>query len=79
MVQSWPLLFGPVPTDVEDEFANQMLDFYISFIWDLNPGSECVHVVNGLSLLPLGRRLGTVYTDVKTCLAAPARQHHYDS
>ncbi|KAK0480364.1 alpha/beta-hydrolase [Armillaria novae-zelandiae] len=34
-----PLLFGPVPTDVEDEFANQMLDFYINFINDLNPGS----------------------------------------
>ncbi|KAK0204500.1 alpha/beta-hydrolase [Desarmillaria ectypa] len=33
------LLFGPVPTDVEDEFANQMVDFYVNFIWDLNPGS----------------------------------------
>ncbi|PBL04094.1 alpha/beta-hydrolase [Armillaria gallica] len=34
-----PLLFGPVPTEAEDKFANQMLDFYINFIWDLNPGS----------------------------------------
>ncbi|KAE9385462.1 alpha/beta-hydrolase [Gymnopus androsaceus JB14] len=33
------LLFGPVPTAVEDTFANQMLDFYIKFINDLNPGS----------------------------------------
>jgi len=33
------LLFGPVPTAVEDTFANQMLDFYINFIYDLNPGS----------------------------------------
>ncbi|KAK0457477.1 alpha/beta-hydrolase [Desarmillaria tabescens] len=33
------LLFGPVPADVEDEFANQMVDFYVNFIWDLNPGS----------------------------------------
>jgi carboxylesterase type B len=33
------LLFGPVPTPVEDEFANQMLDFYINFVNDLNPGS----------------------------------------
>ncbi|PBK67647.1 alpha/beta-hydrolase [Armillaria solidipes] len=33
------LLFGPVPTDVEDKFANQMLDFYVNFIGDLNPGS----------------------------------------
>ncbi|KAJ3829577.1 alpha/beta-hydrolase [Lentinula raphanica] len=33
------LLFGPVPTSVETEFANQMLDFYLNFINDLNPGS----------------------------------------
>ncbi|EMD42187.1 hypothetical protein CERSUDRAFT_110727 [Gelatoporia subvermispora B] len=33
------LLFGPVPTPVEDDFANQMLDFYISFVSDLDPGS----------------------------------------
>ncbi|KAH7875721.1 alpha/beta-hydrolase [Lentinula edodes] len=32
------LLFGPVPTTVETEFADQMLDFYINFINDLNPG-----------------------------------------
>lgn len=32
------LLFGPVPTPVENDFANQMLDFYINFINDLNPG-----------------------------------------
>ncbi|KAK0474297.1 alpha/beta-hydrolase [Armillaria luteobubalina] len=32
------LLFGPIPTDVEDEFANQMVEFYVNFIWDLNPG-----------------------------------------
>ncbi|KAE9402451.1 alpha/beta-hydrolase [Gymnopus androsaceus JB14] len=33
------LLFGPVPTAVEDTFANQMLNFYINFINDMNPGS----------------------------------------
>ena len=32
------LLFGPVPTPIEDDFANQMLDFYINFINDLSPG-----------------------------------------
>jgi len=33
------LLFGPVPAPgVELEFANTMLDFYINFINDLNPG-----------------------------------------
>lgn len=33
------LLFGPVPApDLELEFANTMLDFYINFIHGLNPG-----------------------------------------
>lgn len=33
------LLFGPVPApNVELEFANTMLDFYIKFVNDLNPG-----------------------------------------
>lgn len=33
------LLFGPVPVPgVELEFANTMLDFYINFVNDLNPG-----------------------------------------
>ncbi|KAF7799228.1 hypothetical protein EIP86_010460 [Pleurotus ostreatoroseus] len=34
------LLFGPVPTPVEDDFANQFTDFYINFINDLNPGGK---------------------------------------
>jgi hypothetical protein len=34
------LLFGPVPTSVEDTFANQMLDFWIHFVADLNPGGK---------------------------------------
>ncbi|KAI0692949.1 alpha/beta-hydrolase [Cytidiella melzeri] len=33
------LLFGPVPTPVENEFANQLTDFYLNFINDLNPGA----------------------------------------
>ncbi|KAJ7163925.1 alpha/beta-hydrolase [Mycena crocata] len=33
-------LFGPVPASVEDAFANQMLDFYINFVNDLNPGAQ---------------------------------------
>lgn len=32
------LLFGPVPNPIEDDFANQLTDFYINFINDLNPG-----------------------------------------
>lgn len=39
------LLFGPVPTPVEDDFANQFTDFYINFVTDLNPG--------GMYALPL--------------------------
>ncbi|KAJ7086183.1 alpha/beta-hydrolase [Mycena belliarum] len=34
------LLFGPVPTPVENAFAQQMTDFYINFINDLNPGAQ---------------------------------------
>lgn len=35
------LIFGPVPNPIEDDFANQLTDFYISFVTDLNPG--CGH------------------------------------
>ena len=34
------LLFGPVPTPVEDDFANQMTDFFLNFVNDLNPGRK---------------------------------------
>ncbi|KAJ7760716.1 alpha/beta-hydrolase [Mycena maculata] len=34
------LLFGPVPTPVEEAFSQQMITFYVNFINDLNPGSE---------------------------------------
>ncbi|KAJ7433746.1 alpha/beta-hydrolase [Mycena latifolia] len=33
------LLFGPFPP-VEDAFAAQMIDFYVNFINDLNPGAQ---------------------------------------
>ncbi|KIK53319.1 hypothetical protein GYMLUDRAFT_88392 [Collybiopsis luxurians FD-317 M1] len=33
------LIFGPVPTSIEDEFANQMLDLYINFVNDMDPGA----------------------------------------
>ncbi|KAF9468185.1 alpha/beta-hydrolase [Collybia nuda] len=35
------LLFGPIPAaaQVETDFANQMLDFYLNFVNDLNPGA----------------------------------------
>ncbi|KII89856.1 hypothetical protein PLICRDRAFT_174676 [Plicaturopsis crispa FD-325 SS-3] len=37
------LLFGPIPAravDVETDFANQMVDFYLNFIHNLNPGPQ---------------------------------------
>ncbi|KAF9266372.1 alpha/beta-hydrolase [Marasmius fiardii PR-910] len=33
------MFFGPLP-EVEEELANQMTDFYLNFIYDLNPGPE---------------------------------------
>ena len=49
-----PLLFGPVPTPVEEVFANQMLDFYIRFVSDLNPGGKLSR--------PLAISRGVVFT-----------------
>ncbi|OBZ79051.1 Lipase 3 [Grifola frondosa] len=34
------LLFGPVPNPIENDFADQLTDFYINFVTDLDPGSE---------------------------------------
>jgi len=34
------LIFGPVPTSVEDDFADTMTDFWISFVVDQNPGGN---------------------------------------
>lgn len=37
-------LFGPIPATVEVDFANTMLDFYINFINDMDPGGmTCAH------------------------------------
>ncbi|THH30642.1 hypothetical protein EUX98_g3561 [Antrodiella citrinella] len=33
------LLFGPVPNAIEDSFANQLTDFYVNFVNDLDPGA----------------------------------------
>ncbi|KAJ6541711.1 alpha/beta-hydrolase [Mycena capillaripes] len=35
-----PLLFGPTPHPVEQAFAQQMIDFYVNFVNDLNPGDQ---------------------------------------
>lgn len=45
-----PLLFGPVPTPIENDFANKFTDYYINFVNDLNPGggfyAPLFHVLN---------------------------------
>lgn len=41
------LLFGPVPTPIEDEFANQMLEFYINFVNDMDPGCSYFFLSGG--------------------------------
>ena len=32
------LIFGPVPNPIENQFANQLTDFYLNFVNDANPG-----------------------------------------
>lgn len=32
------LLFGPVPNPIEDAFSQQMIEFYVNFVNDLDPG-----------------------------------------
>ena len=32
------LIFGPVPNPVENDFANQLTDYWINFVNDMNPG-----------------------------------------
>ncbi|KAH8118201.1 alpha/beta-hydrolase [Phellopilus nigrolimitatus] len=50
------LLFGPVPTAVEEDFANTMLDFYINFVVDLDPGEPWPKFTsNGKEVLQLMR------------------------
>ncbi|KAH8094624.1 alpha/beta-hydrolase [Cristinia sonorae] len=58
------LLFGPVPTPVEDDFANQLTDFYINFINDLNPGGAWPQFVPATKkVLQLKRGNITAITD----------------
>ncbi|KIJ67041.1 hypothetical protein HYDPIDRAFT_38476 [Hydnomerulius pinastri MD-312] len=35
-----PLIFGPVPNAIEDDFANQMTGYWINFVNDMNPGPD---------------------------------------
>ncbi|OCH95751.1 alpha/beta-hydrolase [Obba rivulosa] len=58
------LLFGPVPTSVEDDFADQMLDFYINFVSDMDPGSGWPEFdLESRSVLQLMRNNITVIPD----------------
>ncbi|EMD42188.1 hypothetical protein CERSUDRAFT_90791 [Gelatoporia subvermispora B] len=58
------LLFGPVPTPVEDDFANQLTDFYINFVNDMDPGSPWPQFTpESRNLLQLMRNNITVIPD----------------
>lgn len=35
-------IFGPVPATVEGEFADQMTEYWINFVHDMNPGRASV-------------------------------------
>jgi carboxylesterase type B len=59
-----PLLFGPVPAPAEDEFADQMLDFYINFVNDLSPGEAWpAYTSNARNVLQLMRENITIIPD----------------
>ncbi|EJD00170.1 alpha/beta-hydrolase [Fomitiporia mediterranea MF3/22] len=59
-----PLLFGPVPTPIEDDFANTMLDYYINFISDMNPGPSWPRFTSkGRQVLQLMRNNITAIND----------------
>jgi carboxylesterase type B len=47
------LIFGTVGNSVEDTFAKQMVDFYINFVNDLNPGRECAAIYKFFSNLSM--------------------------
>ena len=34
-------IFGPVPDTTETEFADQMTEYWINFVHDMNPGRTC--------------------------------------
>ena len=71
------LIFGPVPTSVEDDFANQLTDFYINFINDLNPGGEHKSsIVYACQAQPGFRTLATIYPGNKTGATTQTRQYH---
>jgi len=50
-----PLLFGPVPTPIENDFANKFTDYYINFVNDLNPGGDWPRYDKTKQLLQLKR------------------------
>lgn len=79
-------LFGPVPELIpsEADFANQMLDFYINFINDMDPGGELPASLCRLcSACEMnecrGSSVAAVHAGVKADPAAHAGQYHSDN
>ena len=68
------LLFGPVPTSVEDDFADTLTDFWISFVADLNPGGLCkCSFILQCDIDFAFRKLATIYLEIEASLATPPR------
>lgn len=62
-----PLIFGPGPTPVEDEFANTLTDYYINFVHDLHPGGVWPQYSESRHLLQLKRDNLSMIPDGKCC------------
>ncbi|KAG7090002.1 hypothetical protein E1B28_011624 [Marasmius oreades] len=58
-----PLFLGSAPPSVENEFSSKMMDFWVNFVTDLNPGPEWPRYTNQ-TLLQLMRDNITVIPDV---------------
>ncbi len=74
------LIFGPVPNPVEDDFANQLTDFYINFVNDMNPGGEQKPGIFGARLTCLyDSCVASIRALYEECPTADERQYHSDT
>ena len=62
-----PLIFGPVPTPVENGFANALTDYYINFVHDLHPGGIWPQYGDSRHLLQLKRDNLSIIPDGECC------------
>lgn len=75
------LLFGPIPAvaAVETAFSNQMRDFYINFVNDLNPGRKLIQSTvfhdsaHPFTCFFFFSTMVRIYTSISTSDAAPSK------